>query len=60
MQASVENLRPLLRPFPLSLPRTIQMVKTSGAEEGGAAYTRGTAIVLPKGDWLKAKRNSRN
>ena len=56
MQASVENLRPLLRPFPLSLPRTIQMVKTSGAEEGGAAYTRGTAIVLPKGGLAKSQK----
>jgi hypothetical protein len=55
VQASVENLRPLLRQFPLSLPPTIQMIKTTGAEEGDAAYTRGSAIVLPKKELAKSQ-----
>lgn len=32
----------------LEWPETIQLVKTTGHEEGQAAYTRGTAIVLPR------------
>jgi hypothetical protein len=55
VQSSVESLRPLLRAFPLSLPSTIQMIKTTGAEEGNAAYTRGTAIVLPTGELAKSQ-----
>jgi hypothetical protein len=55
VQASAESLRPLLSAFPLSLPSTIQMIKTTGNEEGGAAYTRGTAIVLPRGELAKSQ-----
>jgi hypothetical protein len=31
------------------------MIKTTGAEEGNAAYTRGTAIVLPTGELAKSQ-----
>jgi hypothetical protein len=55
VQASVEELRPLLRQFPVSLPSTIQVIKTTGAEEGNAAYTRGTAIVIPKAELGKGR-----
>ncbi|MGH7938734.1 MAG: hypothetical protein ACRD5Z_14905, partial [Bryobacteraceae bacterium] len=55
VEASVEGVRPLLRRFPLALPPTIQMIKTTGAEEGGAAYTRGTAIVLPEKELAKSQ-----
>lgn len=37
----------------LPFPETIWLVKTSGDEEGDAAYTRGTAIVLPASDLVK-------
>ena len=56
VQASVEELRPLLRQFPVSLPSIIQVIKTTGAEEGNAAYTRGTAIVIPKADLGKNQK----
>ncbi len=36
-------------PFPESLP----IIKTTGLEEGDAAYTRGTAIVMPASDLTK-------
>lgn len=49
MQAAVEAIQPLLRDLRLSLPPIVQLIKTTGAEEGNAAYTRGAAIVLPKG-----------
>lgn len=44
---SLERLRPRLEKFNLPLPPTILLVHTTGKEEGGAAYTRGAAIVLP-------------
>ena len=49
VQAAIEAMQPLFRDLPLSLPPTVQLIKTTGAEEGNAAYTRSTAIVLPKG-----------
>jgi hypothetical protein len=47
VQAAIEAMQPLFRDLPLSLPPTVQLIKTTGAEEGNAAYTRSTAIVLP-------------
>ena len=52
-KTAIEKLRPLLTRFPLSLPPIIQMIKTTGAEEGNAAYTRASAIILPKSDLAK-------
>lgn len=37
-----------LRPFELPLPETIWVIRTTGKEEGEAAYTRGSAIILPE------------
>jgi hypothetical protein len=34
--------------FSLNLPREILLIKTTGKEEGGAAYCRSNAIVLPR------------
>ncbi|MGF1911792.1 hypothetical protein L4C38_20460 [Vibrio kasasachensis] len=34
--------------YPLDLPKRIQMILTTGAEEGTAAYTRGKAIILQR------------
>ena len=34
----------------LPLPKKVFIIKTTGNEEGGAAYTRANAIVLPKGN----------
>lgn len=50
VQAAVEAIEPLLRDLRLSLPPIVQLIKSTGAEEGNAAYTRGAAIVLPKGN----------
>lgn len=44
----VESLRPRLAPFRIPLPGRVLLVKTSGREEGGAAYCRGAAVVLPR------------
>lgn len=42
------GIQPRLEALSLSFPEKIYMVKTTGNEEGGAAYTRGNAIVIPK------------
>jgi hypothetical protein len=44
---SLARLRPRLEKLRLTLPKTISLVHTTGKEEAGAAYTRGSAIVLP-------------
>jgi hypothetical protein len=47
VQTSLERVQTLLHDLPLPFPATVQLIKTTGAEEGNAAYTRGTAIVIP-------------
>jgi hypothetical protein len=36
-----------MKPFDLPFPQTIKLVKTTGKEEGNAAYCRRNAIILP-------------
>jgi hypothetical protein len=50
--ALITELPPILRELPF--PAAIQLIKTSGAEEGNAAYTRGTSIFLPASDLSKS------
>jgi hypothetical protein len=45
---SLERLRQPLAELRLPLPKTVLLIRTTGEEESNAAYTRGTAIVLPK------------
>ncbi len=51
-KAAVEGvwaeLKPKLDEWRLPFPKTILFVKTTGAEEGDAEYTRGAGIVLPE------------
>jgi hypothetical protein len=44
---SVKRLKERLDKLKLPLPKTVLLVRTTGKEEGNAAYTRGTAIMLP-------------
>lgn len=43
----VQNIKPRLEEYELNLPSEIFLIKTTG-REGGAAYCRGKAIVLPQ------------
>jgi hypothetical protein len=45
---AVKTLRTGLAPLSLPLPKTVTFIKTSGAEEGSAFYTRGTAVIFPQ------------
>ena len=42
------ELKQELDHYPLDLPHSINMILTTGAEEGTAAYTRGKAIILQR------------
>jgi hypothetical protein len=57
MEAALEAIPPLLRDLPLSLPQSVQFIKTTGEEEGNAAYTRATAIVIPQSELGKSKED---
>jgi hypothetical protein len=46
---AIEGLASRMDALGVSLPPRVLLVKTSGDEEGGAAYTRSTAVVLPVG-----------
>ncbi len=59
-QREVQNLEGIaakiqsrLGDLSLSFPETILFIKSNGSEEGGAAYTRGSAIVLPESELAK-------
>ena len=47
LAAALEATQPALKALSLPFPKKIYMIKTSGKEEGGAAYTRANAIVFP-------------
>jgi len=46
---AIEGLASRMDALGVVLPPRVLLVKTSGDEEGGAAYTRGTAVVFPIG-----------
>jgi hypothetical protein len=48
IEAAIASIRPALDALPLSLPKIVNLVKTTGAEEGRSFYTRDTAIVMPE------------
>ncbi len=43
----IATISPKLERFTSLLPKKVYLVKTTGNEEGGVAYTRGTAIIIP-------------
>jgi hypothetical protein len=47
IESAISFVQPRINQLSLSWPETIYLVKTTGKEEGNAAYTRGNAIVLP-------------
>ena len=50
----LKKLRPRMTGLKLPWPKTIHLIKTTGKEEGNAAYTRRSALILPA-DKLKQK-----
>ncbi|HEV7928035.1 MAG TPA: hypothetical protein VGR14_21975 [Verrucomicrobiae bacterium] len=56
VQSALAQLQPRLDALALPFPESISFIKTTGAEEGGAEYTRGTAIILPQSELKKTQR----
>ena len=52
----IESIANKVKHLELNLPPTILMVKTTGKDEGGAAYCRRNAIILPQN--MLAQRNT--
>jgi len=48
IEAAIASIRPALDGLPLSLPKIVYLVKTTGAEEGRAFSTRHTGIIMPE------------
>ena len=47
VEAAYRDIQPAIARLRLPLPKRVYFVKTSGVEDGDAAYTRRNAIVLP-------------
>ncbi|MFZ6647226.1 hypothetical protein ACO0LO_15990 [Undibacterium sp. TJN25] len=56
VQASFSKIQPRLDALSLPFPKTVLMIKTTGKEEGGAAYTRGNAIILTEAELADDKK----
>ena len=54
VNALLKKLWPRMANLKLPWPKTIHLIKTTGKEEGNAAYTRRNAVILPAGK-LKPK-----
>jgi hypothetical protein len=50
ISSAFQNIQASLEDLSLPFPKNVLIIKTTGNEEGGAAYTRANAIVFPKGD----------
>jgi hypothetical protein len=48
IEAAFAAIEPALTALLPDLEEPVLMIKTSGAEEGGAQYTRGNAVILPE------------
>ncbi len=53
---AIEKIKPALSRIKASGTSEVLLVRTDGKQESGAAYTRGSAIVLPAGDAMAAVR----
>jgi len=47
VRKALASIEPALARVGLPLPDSIRLIKTSGREEGNAAYTRGNSVILP-------------
>ncbi len=48
IQSALDDLLSKLADLAWAFPEKVFLIKTTGAEEGGAAYTRANAVVLPQ------------
>ena len=48
VKIAIKKIKPKIAQLKLRLPKSILLIKTTGKEEGGAAYTRSNAVILPR------------
>ena len=56
VETALSKIRPQLDALSLPWPETIHLIRTTGDEEGGAAYTRANAIILPAGEFARGRK----
>jgi hypothetical protein len=49
VEAALESLKPQFARLKAPLPAPVMLIESTGQEEGQAEYTRGDAIILPRG-----------
>ncbi|HYR22344.1 MAG TPA: hypothetical protein VEP30_05410 [Chthoniobacterales bacterium] len=54
VEGAITTLRQAFERLPVSFPKRVNLIKTTGAEEGRAFYTRDTAIMLPAAETAAA------
>jgi hypothetical protein len=59
VSAAFQSIQADLEALSLPLPEKVIMIKTTGREEGGAAYTRANAIVFPQANLRASTANIR-
>jgi hypothetical protein len=59
VQSACADLQVRLDAMALPFPETILFIKSTGAEEGGAEYTRSNAIILPESTLKSSRANLR-
>ena len=57
ISSAIEGIQVELQALALPFPQQVWLIKTTGNEEGGAAYTRSNAIVFPEADLTRAPAN---
>lgn len=58
VESALSSIKAVLEVSSLPWPQTIYLIRTTGNEEGGAAYTRDNAIVLPATELIPEKRGA--
>jgi hypothetical protein len=56
VESALQAIQPRLEALSLPFPKTVYLIRTTGKEEGGAAYTRGQAVVLPESELAAGPR----
>ena len=59
VENDLKAILPELKKFSVQFPRKIYLIKTTGKEEGNAAYTRGNVIILPQAKLFTSAANTR-
>ena len=57
LTAVLNGIKDVMTSLALPFPQKVLLIKTTGNEEGGAAYTRANAVILPQKDLNQSSSN---